>query len=88
MDMMLEHADSDFIRAEFLAIRTRQYATLGKMEASISCAIRGLRLLGYEVSDTPTLNDIAAERRSIDQSLYFSNRRRRVYALLQHASHH
>jgi diguanylate cyclase (GGDEF)-like protein len=69
MDIMLDHADSDFIRAEFLATRTRQYATLGKMDVSILCAVSGLELLGFEASDDPTLHDIAAERAAVDQCL-------------------
>lgn len=69
MDMMLEQAETDFIRAEFLAIRTRQYATLGKMEDSITSAIWGLQLLGFEASANPSLYDIAAERRSVDALL-------------------
>ena len=69
MDTMLKYADSDFKQAEFLATRTRQYATLGKMEASIHSAIRGLVLLGVNVSHAPTQEDITNERRSIDATL-------------------
>ncbi|EAR61794.1 diguanylate cyclase domain-containing protein [Neptuniibacter caesariensis] len=69
MDLMLEQSESDFIRAKFLAIRTRQYATLGKMEDSITSAIWGLQLLGFDASAEPTLEDIATERRAVDECL-------------------
>lgn len=69
MGILLEQAETDFNRAEFLAIRTRQYATLGKMEDSITSAIWGLQLLGFDASAEPTLEDIAAERRAVDECL-------------------
>lgn len=69
MDLLLQQAKTDYSRAEFLAIRTRQYATLGKMTESIDCAIRGLHLLGFDVSTNPTQQDIALERQLIEEGL-------------------
>ncbi|MBV1787617.1 diguanylate cyclase [Marinobacterium sp. D7] len=65
IDVMLEHADSNLERADILATRTRQYATLGRMEDSIRSAIEGLVLLGVQFTERPTLEDIATERRRV-----------------------
>lgn len=62
IEEMLARARSDLERAEILSMRTRQYATTGKMEASIRAAIMGLALLGVQITDRP---DRAAVRREI-----------------------
>lgn len=67
--IMLEHADSDLERADILAIRTRQYATLGRMEASIHSAIEGLALLGVDFTDQPGDADINQERLLVEANL-------------------
>ncbi|RDE22614.1 diguanylate cyclase [Motiliproteus coralliicola] len=68
-ELMLEHADSDQQRSDILATRTRQYATLGRMEDSILSAIQGLALLGVEFSEQPTAEDIARERQLVLENL-------------------
>ncbi|MEJ2394507.1 MAG: diguanylate cyclase [Candidatus Thiodiazotropha sp.] len=69
IEVMLEHANSDLQRSEILATRTRQYATLGRMEESILSAIQGLSLLGMEFSDHPGEAEIAEERRLVEENL-------------------
>ncbi len=69
IEVMLEHARSDLERSDILATRTRQYATLGRMEDSILSAIQGLAMLGLEFADQPTLDDIDAERRLVEENL-------------------
>jgi diguanylate cyclase (GGDEF)-like protein len=68
-DQLLEHAGSDLVRSDILATRTRQFATLGRMEESILSAIQGLALLGVDFTDQPTKQDIAEERRLITENL-------------------
>ncbi|MFW1678167.1 diguanylate cyclase [Pontibacter sp. JAM-7] len=69
IDVMLEHARSDLDRSNILATRTRQYATLGRMESSILSAIQGLALLGVEFTDRPTEADIDRERQRVLDNL-------------------
>lgn len=65
LDELLAHARNDLQRAEILAMRTRQYATTGKMEASIGSAIQGLALLGLRVSANPSAAIIAHEKAAV-----------------------
>ena len=60
IELLLAHAGSDLERSDILATRTRQYATLGRMEESIRSAIQGLSLLGVEITGQPPLEAIAA----------------------------
>jgi diguanylate cyclase (GGDEF)-like protein len=69
IDTLLEHAPSDLERSDILATRTRQYATLGRMQESIYSAIQGLALLGVEITERPTPEDIARERRLVGENL-------------------
>ncbi|MYM64903.1 diguanylate cyclase [Pseudomaricurvus sp. HS19] len=69
IEVLLTHAGSDLERSDILATRTRQYATLGRMDDSIRAAIEGLRLLGVRFTDQPTLEDIAEERRLVLENL-------------------
>ncbi len=69
IEVMLGHAPSDLARSDILATRTRQYATLGRMEESILSAIQGLSLLGVEFTEQPTAADIAEERRLVEENL-------------------
>jgi diguanylate cyclase (GGDEF)-like protein len=62
IEILLVHAVSDLERADILATRTRQYATLGRMDKSIQSGIQGLSLLGMEITEQPSDNDIAEER--------------------------
>lgn len=65
LEQMLDHADSRLHRADILAIRTRQNATLGRMEASIHAAIEGLALLGVNFTEHPSQHDIDVERQRV-----------------------
>ena len=69
IEVMLKQAGSDLERGNILAIRTRQYATLGRMEESILSAIQGLAMLGVEFTEQPTMDDIARERKMVEQNL-------------------
>uniref|UniRef100_UPI003F6C5030 diguanylate cyclase domain-containing protein n=1 Tax=Pseudomaricurvus sp. TaxID=2004510 RepID=UPI003F6C5030 len=69
IELMLKYASTDLERGDILAIRTRQYATLGRMEESILSAIQGLNLLGVKFTDQPTQADIAEERRRVLKNL-------------------
>ena len=69
IEVMLKHAHSDLERSDILATRTRQYATLGRMEESILSAIQGLALLGMEFTDQPGDAEIAEERRLVELNL-------------------
>lgn len=64
-EALLRQARSDLERAEVLVVRTRQYATLGRMDDSIRSAIQGLALLGIRFVDDPDEADIAEERRLV-----------------------
>lgn len=66
---MLEHAETPLQKADILAIRTRQNATLGRMNQSISAAVEGLALLGVNFTEHPSLDDIAVERRRVEEYL-------------------
>lgn len=65
LELMLSHAESPLHRADILAIRTRQNATLGRMEASIQAAIEGLALLGVNFTEHPSQHDIDVERQRV-----------------------
>ncbi len=69
LEQMLEHARSDLERAEILAMRTRQYATTGRMEDSIRAAIKGLHLLGIRVTDDPDQRVVRRERLLVKRNL-------------------
>lgn len=69
LELMLDHAQTPLERADILATRTRQYATLGRMHESIQAAIEGLALLGVNFTEHPSLEDIALERQRVEQYL-------------------
>lgn len=69
LEIMLEHAKSNLHRADILSIRTRQNATLGRMNESIRAAIEGLALLGVDFTENPTRQDIDRERQRVDEFL-------------------
>ena len=58
---MLDHARTPLEKAEILSTRTRQYATLGRMQESIQAAIAGLSLLGVDLIEAPSPDDINQE---------------------------
>ncbi len=69
LELMLDHAETPLERADILAIRTRQNATLGRMQESIHAAIEGLALLGVNFTEHPSLEDIAVERQRVEDYL-------------------
>lgn len=69
IEILLKHAKTDLEKSDILATRTRQYATLGKMEASILSATQGLALLGVPFTDNPTDGEVAEERRRVQVNL-------------------
>jgi predicted ATPase/class 3 adenylate cyclase len=69
IEEMLARARSDLEKAEILSMRTRQYATTGKMEASIQAAIMGLSLLGIHITDTPDRAAVLEERAEVERNL-------------------
>lgn len=69
IDKMLAHARSDIYRSNILATRTRQYATVGRMEDSIIAAIQGLALLNIQFTEQPTQADIDRERQDVLDNL-------------------
>jgi predicted ATPase/class 3 adenylate cyclase len=73
IEQMLGHARTNLEKAEILSMRTRQYATTGKMEASIKAAITGLSLLGTKITDRPNRATILREKAEVKRNL--GNRR-------------
>ncbi|WP_027329125.1 diguanylate cyclase [Marinimicrobium agarilyticum] len=69
LELMLDHAQTPLERADILATRTRQNATLGRMNESIQAAIEGLALLGVNFTEHPSLEDIATERQRVEEYL-------------------
>jgi predicted ATPase/signal transduction histidine kinase len=61
IDTIFEQAQTNLEKADLLAIRTRQYATMGRMAESIEAAIQGLLLLGVSFTRTPGRFDILRE---------------------------
>jgi predicted ATPase/class 3 adenylate cyclase/tRNA A-37 threonylcarbamoyl transferase component Bud32 len=66
---LLAMARSSTARAEVLATRTRQYATVGRMHDSIRAAIEGLNLLGMAFEEDPDADDLARELAAVDAGL-------------------
>lgn len=69
IERILAHARTPLERAEILSQRTRQYATIGKMEDSIRAAVMGLSLLGLDLNDTPDAAAIRRERAAVRRNL-------------------
>jgi predicted ATPase/GAF domain-containing protein len=69
IEQMLASARSNLEKAEVLSMRTRQYATTGKMEASIQAAIMGLSLLGVRITDKPDHAAIRREKAAVKRNL-------------------
>jgi predicted ATPase/class 3 adenylate cyclase len=68
-ESMLEHARTDLQKGQVLAARTRQYATIGKMKESIDAAYEGLKILGFNLIDRPTKDDIQREVELVKKNL-------------------
>jgi predicted ATPase/class 3 adenylate cyclase len=69
IELLLRHARTKLERAEVLAVRTRQYSTLGRMVDSIQAAIAGLALLDIRFPENPTRTDIDIEVRAVEVNL-------------------
>jgi predicted ATPase/class 3 adenylate cyclase len=69
IEQMLAHARTNFEKAEILSMRTRQYATTGKMAESIRAAIIGLSLLGIHITDNPDRTEIRREIAAVKRNL-------------------
>lgn len=53
IDLLLSKAHTKLEKVDLLAIRMRQYTTLGKPEEAIYAGIEGLKLLGYKLPPAP-----------------------------------
>lgn len=68
-EALLLRARTPLEKAEILSTRTRQYATIGKMAASIEAAIAGLRLLGVPITEDPDRAAIDREIEEVERNL-------------------
>jgi len=68
-EAVLQHARTPLARAEALSARTRQYVTMGRMRESIRAALSGLAVLGYELNEEPTADDIERELANVTRNL-------------------
>jgi len=66
---LLEHARTPVEKAEVLCVRTRQYATIGKMRESIESAIAGLQLLGLDFRSEPDAAQITEQLAAVERNL-------------------
>lgn len=66
---ILAHARTTIEKAEVLAMRTRQYATTGRMAESIDAAIVGLSLLGMRITANPNRRAVAREKALVKRNL-------------------
>jgi predicted ATPase/class 3 adenylate cyclase len=69
IEQMLTRARTNLEKAEILSMRTRQYATTGKMEASIESAIMGLALLGMRITKAPSRAAIRRQKAQVKRNL-------------------
>lgn len=60
-EAMLKHAKTPVEKALVLSARTRQYATIGKMQQSILAACEGLSFLGFEFLQEPDTKNVSEE---------------------------
>jgi predicted ATPase/class 3 adenylate cyclase len=69
IEQLLMRARTNLEKAEILSMRTRQYSTTGKMEASIQAAIMGLSLLGMHITKSPDRAAILREKARVKRNL-------------------
>lgn len=60
-EIMLSHAKTPIEKGLVLSARTRQYATIGKMQESIQAAYEGLSILGFDFKKVPSEKDVDEE---------------------------
>src|SRR5690606_23545918 len=65
-ELLLDHARTAVEKGIVLANRTRQYATMGRMQESIDAATMGLSMLGFPFNPDPTPEDVDEERRLVE----------------------
>jgi predicted ATPase/class 3 adenylate cyclase len=65
----LARARTNLEKAEILSVRTRQYATIGRMEGSIRAATMGLSLLGVRIAEKPDRGSIRREISAVKRNL-------------------
>lgn len=68
-EVMLQHAQSLTAQALVYSARTRQYATMGKMQESIKAAYEGLSALGFHFAKVPENEEVEAEVAEISINL-------------------
>lgn len=68
-EQMLDKSRSELEKGYVLSTRTRQYATMGKMKESILAAYEGLKILGFELVDKPTKDDVSNEIKRVTDLL-------------------
>ncbi|HEX5112636.1 MAG TPA: AAA family ATPase, partial [Saprospiraceae bacterium] len=59
--LMLENSKTAIEKGLVLSARTRQYATTGRMQDSMTAAFQGLSILGFEFNQLPTIVDVNEE---------------------------
>ncbi|WP_374404583.1 AAA family ATPase [Niveibacterium sp.] len=69
IEQLLARARTALEKADILSMRTRQYATTGKMTESIRAAIMGLSLLGMRITDNPDRAAIQREKAAVKRNL-------------------
>jgi predicted ATPase/signal transduction histidine kinase len=69
IDLILANARTNLEKADVLSIRTRQYATTGRMDESIEAAIQGLAILGFRFTRHPGRLDIVLETLKVKWNL-------------------
>ena len=69
IDQMLVNFRTDLEKGYVLSSRTRQYATIGKMKESIRSAYKGLQILGFELVEKPTKEDVKNEIKMVTELL-------------------
>jgi predicted ATPase/class 3 adenylate cyclase/tRNA A-37 threonylcarbamoyl transferase component Bud32 len=69
MEQLLLAANTQLEKGALHARRTRQYATTGRMEASIAAAYEGLIILGFDMKSYPDEHDVDLQRQAIENRL-------------------
>lgn len=68
-EVMLKNARTPVEKGLILAVRTRQYATIGKLPESIRAAYQGLQILGFNFIQVPDEKNVAEEVRLVTENL-------------------
>ncbi|MHA7131197.1 AAA family ATPase [Algoriphagus namhaensis] len=68
-EIMLMRAKSEVEKGLVLSARTRQYATIGRMQDSIKAAYEGLSILGFDFIKVPESKDLEKEVEEISRNL-------------------